>query len=292
MPRGPGGLNADTIQQRARFFGYHAKPTSGYLDLCRVYLDTQVAQIFTDYVDHEEDLRSQIDRHRGRPLKELKRAFLLDRAMRPTRHNIMQRLYERTRLSANWFEQRAPHAPGGGKNRELVAALRDRLAFQLDPDFNRHAFTEVLLESLLTNFLISFETPDDRDALPMMAILMALADECERAPDTTCRLYLMDRDVPQIRRRTLNENDGDIALMQGRSSATGPGRYPGDRAFCDDSRVTVQIHRLRIERDVGAGNAPQVIEDDVPALAIRWRMSRPAVTVPNGVYAGGRCVSA
>jgi hypothetical protein len=269
MPRGPGGFNADTIQQRARFFGYHAKPGSSYLDLCRVYLDPQVAQIFQDYVDHEEDLRSQVEKHRGQPLKNLKRAFLLDSAMRPTRHNIMTRLYDRTRLSGGWFEQRAPHASAGSNNRELVNALISKLNFTTETEFNRHAFLEVQLSSLLTNFLVAFETPDDRDALPMMAILMTLAGACEKSPDETCRLYLMDPSMSPFRLRTLGQNDSEIALMQGRSSATGPGRYPGDRAFSDDARVSVQIHRLRIARDMGPGNAPQVLAEDVPALAIR-----------------------
>jgi len=270
MPRGPGGFNADTIQQRARFFGYHNKPGSSYLDLCRVYLDPQVAQIFADYVDHEEDLRDQIEKHRGKPLKELKRTFLLDSVMRPTRHNVMRRLYDRTRLSGGgWFEQRAPHAHVGSGNRELVRVLRDKLTFQKETDFNRHAITDVQLTGLLNHFLIAFETPDDRDALPMMAILMALADACERSPEETCRLILMDPDMSPLRLRTLDEHESEIALMQGRSSATGAGRYPGDRAFHDPSRVTVQIHRLRIARDMGPGLPPNVLEEDVPALAIR-----------------------
>src|SRR5690606_3173596 len=42
MPRGPGIANADTVQQRGRFFGYK----EGYLGLCRVYLESQTLAAF------------------------------------------------------------------------------------------------------------------------------------------------------------------------------------------------------------------------------------------------------
>ena len=42
MPRGLGGGHADTVQQRARFFGYKRD----YADLCRAWLDPEVASAY------------------------------------------------------------------------------------------------------------------------------------------------------------------------------------------------------------------------------------------------------
>src|SRR5439155_5542212 len=82
MPRGRGVGNADTIQQRARWFGYKA----GYLGYCRVYLSDDTFQAYRSYVIHEEDVRRRLRAHRatGRPMSEWRRAFLLDASMRPT----------------------------------------------------------------------------------------------------------------------------------------------------------------------------------------------------------------
>src|SRR5262249_4401013 len=46
MPRGVGVGNADTVQQRARFFGYKRR----YLGYCRVYLEQGTLTAFQNYV--------------------------------------------------------------------------------------------------------------------------------------------------------------------------------------------------------------------------------------------------
>ncbi len=55
MPRSLGVGNADTVQQRARFFGYK-RP---YLGLCRIFVGPDVRRAFRAYVEHEEDIRTE-----------------------------------------------------------------------------------------------------------------------------------------------------------------------------------------------------------------------------------------
>ena len=85
MPRGAGTGTADTIQQRARFFGYKGK----YKGLVRIFVDQDVRHAFTKYVQHEESLRESLKQHRGRPLADWKRAFFLDKKLQPTRRSVM-----------------------------------------------------------------------------------------------------------------------------------------------------------------------------------------------------------
>ena len=87
MPRPLGVGNADTIQQRARFFGYKRQ----YLGYCRVFLQQGVSDIFEQYVDHEEHVRKKLLEHKqtGKSLTEWKRAFFLDMALRPTRASVL-----------------------------------------------------------------------------------------------------------------------------------------------------------------------------------------------------------
>ena len=83
MPRGAGLGNADTIQQRARFFGYK----HDYFGYCRVFLEDRVRDAYTRYVTHEEDVQRRLIEHdqTGKPLDAWKRAFFLDRHLKPTR---------------------------------------------------------------------------------------------------------------------------------------------------------------------------------------------------------------
>ena len=54
MPRGTGVGNADTIQQRARWFGYK----EDYLGYCRVYLSVEGEAAYQAYVEHEDTCAS------------------------------------------------------------------------------------------------------------------------------------------------------------------------------------------------------------------------------------------
>ena len=81
MPRPLGNSPAaDTLQQRARFFGYK----KAYLGLCRVFVQNSVRNAFEDYVDHEEFVRSALISNRGKPLRDWRRDFILDALLKPT----------------------------------------------------------------------------------------------------------------------------------------------------------------------------------------------------------------
>ena len=86
MPR-PLGTSpaADTLQQRARFFGYKLP----YLGLCRVYLQSSVQAAFTEYIEHEEFVRDALAGNRGKPLFNWRRDFILTALLKPTRSNVI-----------------------------------------------------------------------------------------------------------------------------------------------------------------------------------------------------------
>lgn len=99
MPRSA-AENADTLQQRARFFGYHRK----YFGLCRVYLAQSSIDAFTSYVRHERALRASIQAFQGKPLREWKRHFVMDSTLRnPTRASVTGQVLRRHSLSEKWL---------------------------------------------------------------------------------------------------------------------------------------------------------------------------------------------
>lgn len=77
---------ADTVQQRARWFGYKTK----YLDLCRVFAVSKILNEFKDIRDHEEDLWDTVRRSnlQARRFKDMSRIFVLSDKLRMTRRGV------------------------------------------------------------------------------------------------------------------------------------------------------------------------------------------------------------
>ena len=88
MPRGIGVGQADTVQQRARFYGYNR----GHLGYCRIYLETEARTAYHAYIEHEDRLRRSLAEHSesGKPLNEWRRIFFLDTSLKPTRDSVLE----------------------------------------------------------------------------------------------------------------------------------------------------------------------------------------------------------
>lgn len=94
MPRyTTGATNADTIQQRCRFFGYKMD----YIKSCRVFLPESSIDNYRAYIDHEEELRSMLAT--CDTLAAAERKVLLSPRLRPTRTNVLPIWVVNTRLS-------------------------------------------------------------------------------------------------------------------------------------------------------------------------------------------------
>ena len=259
MPRSPGTFTADTIQQRARFFGYHAE----YLGYCRVYLNPEVLNVYVSYLRHEEEMRRQIRDHQGRPLQEWKRFFYLEQRLRPTRSNVLSTPYLRPKLIKGWFECVSPHLTptNGAENWELVQrVLSSGLQFDDEEQYQKHSYAVIPLRDAFENFLVHLRLPADDDAVPLVSVMCQLASLSEENPNALCQIYLMDK--LNIRNRTATRGGKLKELPQGRSSA-GAQAYPGDRAFYSSTHVSIHIHRLRVNVEEGPSY------DNVPAIAIR-----------------------
>lgn len=237
MPRDAGGWNADTLQQRARFFGYKRS----YLPLCRVYLHPEVIAAFRSYVLHEEDIRKQLAEHRGRPLREWRRAFFLSARMAPTRRNVLSDPYYKIPRDREWFIQRHPHTDPDAARRNLgrVHAVERRLKLAKRPGYFEHGVAETSLDALFKDLLLSYEVRGN-DVPGYYAQLVTISDILHGSPEARVLVMKMSGE----RRRT-SEN-GAVALHQGRTG--GKKGYPGDANLRgDESEVTVQIHTVRVD---------------------------------------------
>ena len=87
MPRGIGGGNVDTIQQRGRFFGYKAN----YLELLRGWFSEELINSYASIVETESSLRNNLKKYDDNSINLMswKRSMIMDPALTPTRKNII-----------------------------------------------------------------------------------------------------------------------------------------------------------------------------------------------------------
>ena len=275
MPRGIGVGNADTVQQRARFFGYKRR----YMGYCRVYLEQGTLDAFQSYVEHEEDIREQLGvfQDNGRSLNEWKRAFVLDTALQPCRNNVLEFDFMQGRFSDDWVAPRVVLSSASvvQANRDTVTNFIQTLAFTDDEgnpartDIQRHQICEdISLRTAIESLLVPIRITGSTDSQRYTGMLLQLSKALSENPEETCTIYRMS---PAGRRRRGVDDNGEVTnLYQGAAPVQPRERrgeiYPGDQAIRDNDNVTIQIHTLDLTRE--DGGVTQVIMENVPILAV------------------------
>lgn len=273
MPRGAGIGNADTLQQRARFFGYKR----GYLGHCRLWLESDVLDAFRAYVSHEEEMRAELIRiqNSGQPMAQWKRRFILDSDLKPCRRNVIEYDYGRGNYSDDWFYPRMAKMSEGAieDNAKTVTAFLSSANLKPDTSYvseqkaQQHLVNDnVPLSDILSGLLVDYVVQGPKDTSNQLGLLLQLEKAVAANPNETARVYHMRPGF--IGRRGIDEQ-GRIPSVrrvhQGPTRADGGGySYPGDLAFKDGDRVTVQAHFF----DLTEGEMGNVVRTAVPILTV------------------------
>ncbi|MFE6996152.1 Z1 domain-containing protein [Microbacterium sp. NPDC057659] len=240
MPRGPGTRTADTVQQRARFFGYKAS----YLGLCRVYLESDVRDDFEMYVEHEKDMLASLhDIEAGNEsLKEWKRQFLLDNRMKATRASVISIPMIHVKAKDRWISDTKPvrddALPLENARAHAVEAL-EGVEWTATPYGHRVGYTTLAnaLELLVQT------SPESWLAEPnVQAVLLNLSKLQDDEPTEAAVRVAWMRPGGELAQRQVT-SDGAIQLFQGRNSSG----YYGDREEFDPSApLTIQLHVVEV----------------------------------------------
>lgn len=270
MPRGAGVGNADTLQQRARFFGYKRR----YAGYCRAWLETEVADLFTSYVRHEEVMRRELDNvaRAGQPLRTWRRRFLLDADLRPTRQATVRLPMGRVSFDTDeWIQQR--HAPLTSavddivaQNQETVERFANGLSLVLDREVSgrtpptQHERADVELGTAYEDLLVGMRMVEE-DQPTFLGLLLSLEDYISRNADVRCVIYRMSQG--RTRRRSLAHGSATriSSLLQGEHES-----YLGDRFVRDEGAITIQLHYVDVTPDTRSSN---VLRGSVPFVAIK-----------------------
>jgi hypothetical protein len=275
MPRGAGVGNADTVQQRGRFFGYKRD----YLGYVRIFLEQSVEAAFRSYVTHEQSIRKSLAalRDSGKSLADWRRAFFLDRSMSPTRRSVLDLDYMRGR-GRDWIYPQMPHSGEGvlATNQDVVEKFLRKYSetFHEDPGSPKRTKEQVhlvsggiSLEAVYRDLLVPMTASGD-DLLDHIHVLLQIERELERKDDleecpiAECDVYQMSKG--RERERGINKKGAIKALLQGSNERTG---YPGDREIVNPNRVSVQLHMLELTEDDDGGNS-HVVARRVPCVAV------------------------
>jgi hypothetical protein len=276
MPRDIGVAHADTVQQRARFFGYKRE----YLNFCRVYLENNAKDAYKSYVSHEEDIRNRLIRfqHENKPLSDWKRAFFLTEQLKPTRNNVLDLDYMRGSFSNDWYAPKRPHDSNDAvaSNRILVNEFIKNLKLQPDEGhkdrtkFQQHSKDGTLtLGTVYEQLLVKLRITDPIDSRRFTGLLLQVGKFFEGNHDDPCAVYLISHSKDQWRERefTVDENDEIPNFFQGEYPVEPKEKrgsiYPGDREIRLFDNLTVQIRRVNVKDKQG-----KRIADDVPVVTI------------------------
>ena len=244
MPRSSAGKsNADTIQQRCRFFGYKQK----YLDFCRVYLPNDSIEEYVEYVKHEEILRGALTKG---SLDEYEQVMVLSPSMNPTRNNILSADIVKNKLKG-WRQMNA--LQNIDENLKYVAKFLKTQKFKVFEDFGtpdrNHRFCKLSISDAI-EFLRDFKVANVPDSLRKSSTIQYLRYLEDKRGIKHAYVFEMAFANSDGRSRTLETEMGKFKINQifsGPSSSGSSGRYPGDTGIKFEDSICIQIHKIKLK---------------------------------------------
>lgn len=246
MPRYTiGKSNADTIQQRCRFFGYKQK----YLWSCRVFLPLDVQIEYREYVDHEEEMRKWLKENDS--LENVEHLLLLSPSLNATRRNILTKDIVTKKL-IGWRKMNAFQLNTIEANKLTVETLfiQHEKEFNLcevyDSDDRQHRYLKLNVNEVIT-FLSDFKCQNVPDAARKQATVRYLKYLAERNEISSVYIIQMAyKGSPRQRSFDIKTEKISSELFSGRSPS-GKKIYPGDKEIKFENSICIQIHNIKLD---------------------------------------------
>jgi hypothetical protein len=243
MPRySIGKSNADTIQQRCRFFGYK----KNFIDSCRVFLPNESILEYREYVEHEEIFRTNLKKH---SLEEYEQLLIISGNVNPTRNNI---------LSVDLIN----HKLSGWRQLNALQYLTENIIFIEDfiansvfinfKDFKTpdrsHRYIKIEVNKAI-EFLKNFKIANMPDALRKSSTIQYLRYLADKNQVSYIYIFQMAYGVNRGRVRSLDTNDGKLKISNifSGNDPKGSHIYPGDRAIKFEDSICIQIHKIKLK---------------------------------------------
>lgn len=241
---------ADTLQQRARFFGYKSDRS----DLIRVYLPASTIAEYESYVEDEEALRQIL---KGcQDLSELGQTIVQSDLMKPTRSNILSK----KAITANLKGAKQFETHGLDKvirnNQRLIEFTRqlsdDGRLFpytNFGTDDRNHAAGQLKIDEAI-NLLANLKFGTLQDASLKTAILQYLVFWRDKGINEIGFLFMAYKN--EYRERSVKSDGENLkinSLFTGQSTK-GKEVYPGDSVLTLDGQITLQLYRIKPKESI------------------------------------------
>lgn len=262
MPRDTKGKNnADTIEQRCRFFGYKRK----YLNFCKLYLPLGLKSDYESYVDHEIHLRETLEKYSMQEFKRLGSPMLSALGLNLTnKSRLSYDLIETSFKGFKYFEPPFNYK----KNNEIV----EQFLLELDASYlgilkppikkdeqdnNTHKVFEIDKKQVL-EFLSKFDSGNLEENIQRSHIERILANDKDQCSDKVFVIQIAHQ-RSEGRLRTVKEskkqrgNQYEIsALASNYPSYFGDTKLlktekTGKSDFSYNNNFILQIHKIRAE---------------------------------------------
>lgn len=266
--------NADTLQQRARFFGYR----DAYLPYCRVWMTGAVNDAMLAYFEHEQALRDSLRPYsvQGRQMRLWRREFLLDASLAPTRRNVLRIPYQQLATVTAPTRLEEPRIDGVelDANREILHRLLQKPGWTewFDGDgqteSQRHRKLVVPLRSLIDEVLEPWHSGSPSDSSELNMRIVQAGVLLARNPDAMATLVQMSpRTGP--REREVSLEDVIDNLMQGSNPGKdGKAAYAGDAKIHAPTGITVQLHVVDLHHTDPDTRVKRAVATNIPTLVI------------------------
>jgi len=253
MPRySVGPTNADTIQQRCRFFGYK----QDYIKSCRVFLPGWSVANYVDYVKHEEELRSTLAT--CDTLAAAERKILLSPNLRPTKQNVLPISVVNTKLKGMRAMQAFESKSLIEENTNLVKSFLQRhdssfdITYKYSTIYRTHRGFKLSIDEAIS-FLSDFRFGNFLDArrkADTIRYLRYLSSEDNEMPLQFVYFIQMAYSAPALKRAFDSENlrlSEKTGLFAGPSAEANSTDYPGDNKIVGTDSITIQLYHLEFE---------------------------------------------
>ena len=256
MPRYATSItNADTIEQRCRFFGYKMD----YIESCRAYLPHKSIEDYKDYVKHEEELRTLLGKCSS--LKEYEHSVMLSPQLRPTRQNVLPKQMIKARL-VRWsiYEKMSGIKMLIENKRTIESFVKENISTAHDfmithydsnkyheGEIKKHALKDMSINDIL-QLLSDYKAGNYQDSITKSLTLRFLSYIADNNQERVKVIFMSKNQIRERSKREIDDGLWEInQLFQGRSNTNEQDNYIGDTNIYDKNNITIQIHHLRIK---------------------------------------------
>ena len=264
MPRDTKGKNnADTIEQRCRFFGYKKE----YLDFCKLYLPSGLKSDYESYVNHEIHLRDVLKKYSMSEFKRLGSPMLIKQGLNLTnKSRLSNEILETSFSRFKYFHPPLNFKKNNEQVEQFLQELQANYLGELKPNIlqdihpnNTHKVYETNKDELL-KFLHQFDLGNAEENMQKSHIERLIANSDDEIPDKIFIIEIAHKRT-QGRPRTIRElqnhrgNPYEISsLASNYPSYFGDSKLlktndTGKTEFNYTNNLIIQIHKIYGSKD-------------------------------------------